>query len=698
MTGSLSSIRWKIVGGFVGVALVVSLAAGLGVQATGKLGQDIRLMDATASETVIAMKIDAETARATLNIREYLATNSPNDIAQARAAIETMRKDTGEGITLAGSGERRAAFEELGRAAVTFDEGLTKLVAAQTERHRLFDGPLHQTGRAMRVAVTAMNERFAAAGDFRNANVAGQLNEHLLLARLYVNRFLLTNNAPDVARTFTELDELAKDITALSAAATAAGMNAEVRSMQDNYRLYREAVTAIRATIEERNRIRTDVLDRVAASIAAKTASITTATRADFASTSAMSVADGAWMSMAVKIGLAAGLAFAIALAGFLARGLTRPMLALTDDMGRLAKGETDMAITGMTRADEIGQMAQAVEVFRQNALARIALEAQTARDQREKEERNRHVEASIQAFQTGVNAVLTRVDQTTKRMDATATDLGQIAERAKNEASAAAGASEETSTNIQTVAAAAEELASSVSEIARQVDSATHVVRNAATTTDRSVTEIEGLAQAAQRIGDVVGLIQGIAAQTNLLALNATIEAARAGESGRGFAVVASEVKTLAGQTARATEEIAAQIAGIQTSTRSAVDAISEITAAIREIDQVTTAIAAAVEEQGMATREISQNVQMAAQGTEILASNVGSVAGSIDRTSQSSAVVRDASGEMVSGASQLATEIRTFFEALRTGSMDRRKTRDPNFRGPERRGTGVVIGSNAA
>ena len=215
----------------------------------------------------------------------------------------------------------------------------------------------------------------------------------------------------------------------------------------------------------------------------------------------------------------------------------------------------------------------------------------------------------------------------------------------------------------------------------------ATNAVRAAGATTDRSAAEIEGLAAAGQRIGDVVGLIQAIAAQTNLLALNATIEAARAGEAGRGFAVVASEVKNLAAQTAKATEEIAQQVAGIQDSTKSAVGAVKEIATAMRQIDEVTTAIASAVEQQGAATQEISSNVQAAAQGTQTLAGNIAAVSGAIGQTGRSAEAVLGASTSLTEQAARMSEEVKKFFFALRTGPMDRRKGRDPGYTGPERR-----------
>jgi methyl-accepting chemotaxis protein len=346
---------------------------------------------------------------------------------------------------------------------------------------------------------------------------------------------------------------------------------------------------------------------------------------------------------------IVAGLLMVTALIGlFVARGLTRPISALVGDMNALAKGKIDIALAGTARGDEIGDMTRAVAVFRDNALERARLEEAAAMEQKARAARQARIDTLISSFRADVRGAMEALGANTQRMDSTARALGGIAEQANEQAVSAAGASEEASGNVQTVASAAEELSSSIQEISRQVAATADVVRNASQMARTSNAQIAGLASAAQRIGDVVGLIQAIAAQTNLLALNATIEAARAGDAGKGFAVVASEVKSLANQTAKATEEIGAQVQGIQASTQGAVDAIGAITRTMTEIDSYTAAIAAAVEEQGAATREISRNVQEAAVGTEQLTQNVSGVTRAIGETTHAAGDVKHVADDL--------------------------------------------------
>ena len=347
---------------------------------------------------------------------------------------------------------------------------------------------------------------------------------------------------------------------------------------------------------------------------------------------------------------------------------VVRGITTLAAGMRDIAAGNTEVAVPLAGRGDELGSMASAVQVFKDNLIRTREIEAATAQARASAEEqRKATMHAMADAFEGAVGDILATVSSSATELQATAKSMTATATQTAVQSTSVAAAAEEAGTNVGAVAAAAEELGASVQEIARQVDGSAGLARDAVSEADETGRLVQELSQAVSRIGDVVGLISTIAGQTNLLALNATIEAARAGEAGRGFAVVATEVKELAGQTARATQEITLHIQRIQASTDQAVSAIGVTAARIREIDNVAASIAAAVEEQGAATQEIVRNVSQAAMGTGEVTVSIACVAGAAEETGTAASQVLGAASDLSQQSAHLTREVTRFLDTVR-------------------------------
>jgi len=365
---------------------------------------------------------------------------------------------------------------------------------------------------------------------------------------------------------------------------------------------------------------------------------------------------------------LAAGLGLGAAIALLTARAIAGPIQGMTAAMARLANGDMSTAIPGAGRADEVGEMAEAVQVFKDNMIEMDRLRAEQAQSEaRAVATRKADMNQLAGRFEDAVGEIIETLSSSSTELEAAAKTLSRTAESTQELTGMVSAASEEASTNVQSVASATEEMSSSVTEISRQVQDAARIAGAAVDQAQKTNDRVTKLSQAATRIGDVVELINTIAGQTNLLALNATIEAARAGEAGRGFAVVASEVKALAEQTAKATGEISHQIADIQMATQDSVVAIKEISGTIGRISEISSAIAAAVEEQGMATQEISRNIQQAAQGTHQVASNITDVQQGATETGSASSQVLASAQTLSNDSARLKTEVEKFLSTVR-------------------------------
>jgi methyl-accepting chemotaxis protein len=380
------------------------------------------------------------------------------------------------------------------------------------------------------------------------------------------------------------------------------------------------------------------------------------------------SVYDGARLSFLVALmGLLAAVAASAGLVVMVRRRICRPIVDITASMSRLAGGDASGETPASDRRDEIGAMAAAVQVFKDNMIRADHLAAEQSAQNDTKMRRARMLDDLTRSFEAKVSELVSGLSSSSATMETTARSMLSTATANNRQAGIVAGASEQTSANVQMVASATEELTSSITEISRQVAQSAEISARAVENARRTGDTARSLAAGAQKIGDVVTLIQNIAAQTNLLALNATIEAARAGEAGRGFAVVASEVKSLAGQTAKATTEISEQVVAIQGASDETVAAIRSVVDVITEINQIGSAIASAIEEQGSATKEIARNVQQAAQGTQEVTSNISGVQQAADNTGAAATQVLGAAEQLSRQSNDLASQVDRFLADVR-------------------------------
>ncbi len=372
----------------------------------------------------------------------------------------------------------------------------------------------------------------------------------------------------------------------------------------------------------------------------------------------------GLLLALVAGIGILAGAGGAWAVASF---GVVKPLAAALECLRRLANGELNLAIVGKGRGDEIGDMAEAMLVFQENAFQRQKLQEQQEAEQQQRLARAARIQDLVQEFESTMGNVVEVISSATTELEATANSMSSTAEQTEQQSSAVASASEQATANVETMAAATEELAATVQEVTRQMHDARTIADEAAREASSSREQVEALEAAGERIGDVVALIQDVAGQTNLLALNATIEAARAGEAGKGFAVVASEVKQLANQTARATDDIRIQVEAMRASIKAAADKIGHVAGVVDRLNRVAASVASAAEQQAAATAEIGRNASEAARGTQEVSSTIHQVREAAGTTAAASGQVLASAGELAHKTVDMRQSISRFIEGVR-------------------------------
>ncbi len=658
-------MRGRLLLGFGALVLVSLLLAAIAAWSNQLVQADIaatNLRSALASRSALtAMKLQEVRAAQ----QRYGATSDPAALTALRTQLRAAEELLGQSETQAQSADPNDAspYTQMLDLVRQYRLGIAgfaeQMEAARTAREELVkDGQRMSAAASTVVATTADSPRpFIAEG-----GVAVQAKVGLVESSTW--RFLSTTDASAMSRVARMVKDARDSITRLVAlsgedAAYLTNVTDTMHRTLDLFAARFETLSAARlAGLRMEQERMNPLIDRLVRASDEQRA-MEVERRGALEQEMKASMARTVWMEVG---GALVGLMLALPLALWIAGSVTRPVLALTSALGALGAGQRDIRVPAQARQDEIGEMARAVEVLRQTAIRADQAAEQRAADLAAQAARATKLGELSGRFEQEVSALLHQLEDASGQMRGTAEVMSQTATDTNDQSDAVTRAAGEASGSVQTVASAAEELAGSIREISRQVASSADITRQAATDAKRTDALVARLAETAQAIGEVVQLINSIAGQTNLLALNATIEAARAGDAGKGFAVVASEVKSLASQTARATEEIGSQIGAIQAATHEAVSAIGGISRTITELSQIGASIAAAVEQQGAATSEIARSVQEAAGGTQLVADRIIRVRRAAGETGHAADAVLQAADAVGGQASGLAGVVQRF------------------------------------
>ncbi|MGJ5208109.1 methyl-accepting chemotaxis protein [Bradyrhizobium sp. HKCCYLR20261] len=666
-------VRPRIFGGFALILSFLVLLGGFAMSQVGRIGGTVDDLVASAAGDAGMSQVRAALLTANGAVEKFIRTWSVGDKDAAGKAIDAVggladevEKQSGKLKVIAdGVGSVRSALAAYRSSFGAAAEAVDRLRVATNKTEALGAVAGVNVG-GIQVALANRAGREPLLNPLRLASTVDA-------ARVAVMRYTNSqsaNDAEDARLTFVYVKLALADSEAELAGVDDAKLKGLIAALK-------EAVTADAAALEDVIKVTADLrakqaeLVKASAAIDEQVGRINRqlgAARAEQGAKTGVAVAE---TRQTVIVTATGAVVLGAILAWLIGASVSSPIRSMTDRMQSLAAGELEQPIPGGERRDEIGRMARAVEIFRDNALAVRRME-QEAASQREatEAERARMMADLAGRFEQGMQGVITGVGGRASDMGQSARELAQIAERGRGLAEAVANRAEQASVNVQTVASATQELAASIREISGQVQRSVTVSTRATHETQRTSELINGLSSAAERIGTIVQLIQAIASQTNLLALNATIEAARAGEAGRGFAIVASEVKNLASQTAQATEQISSQIATIQGATEETVGAIAQFGSTVREIAEISNAIAAAVEQQGAATSEIARNVEQAASGTAAVTQEIGDVRTVAGQTDAGAEAALTAAAALQQQAESLRSNVADFLQTIRTAA----------------------------
>jgi methyl-accepting chemotaxis protein len=659
--------RGKISLGFA-VVLAISVASmGFAYLGFGRVSDGVAAYRASVSESDLAQNIDRELLSYRAQARYFVATGKEDDAKAALTAEAALKDAIDQSMKNTTNPARINQVTRLAREFHAFTKIFADVLKSKRDSELVGQNQLMRSGNLLRYKLDDLpsgveDDSTLAAITMASKKVAAQFQTAAALASTFMVNSDQSVAASAVARlkfVETALQAIPADEPKVAQSIKDAGVQLEE---------YRKALTKLIENAKEVDELSIEMADSTTAILKASNA-MKADLLADQQRLDAESIATISETQHLIVMLAIGGFVLGAVLALLLGTGISRPMIAMCKAMRELAGGKFDVVLPGLGRKDELGEMAAAVEEFKIQAVAKAERDAAALDSQNKAAAAGRRAELIRFAddFEATVGSIVANVSASAHQLEASAGILTRTAETTQDLSGQAAGASEQASSNMQSVASATEELSASVDEIGRQAQESNRIAEAAVLQAQQTDGRIGKLSRAAQEIGDVVKLITAIAEQTNLLALNATIEAARAGDAGRGFAVVASEVKSLASQTAKATDEISTHIAGMQGATQESVAAIKEIGGTIGQISNIASTIASAVKEQSTATQEIARSVQNVAEGTSEAAVNILEVNRGAAETGSASANVLDAARSLSSESTRLREELDRFMANIR-------------------------------
>ena len=668
------SLAFRLIGIGLLTVVIASISGLIGGYGLISASRQFHAYEDMTNDALLITEVNADMAKALLHMDKFIETGNTGQLRLSRKYIAEAKEGSARALTEILSLDQVDLVKKIPSELAIIEKGVDQLEVILREQKQLANEILDKAGMDVRAGVSRIREISAAAVDYETSTMAGQVLESFLTAQISIAKYAVDFSVTDAEMATEELLKTARLMENLALRLrdhdSVGGKATEhAKRILPILASYRQGFIKFRLALDERHAVMSQVIEGSGVLISGWTAKIKDDLIEGQKAISAKTTAGMKQIQNYMFVFGACAVLLALLLSILNARSISGSIKGMVAAMRDLASGNFNVVLPGLGSKNEIGDMARAVEAFKLKAVekAREEAEENDAVARAAEMERKVEMEKLADYFESTVGEIIGSVASSASQLEASAGSLSANTEKTKQLSALVASASDEAASNVRSVATATEEMSNSVSEIASQVQSSSLMAEEAvqqALQTDKHISE---LSISASKIGDVIKLISGVAEQTNLLALNATIEAARAGEAGRGFAVVANEVKSLATQTASATEEIRAQIAEVQNVTEKSVLAIKGISTTITRMAEIATSIASAAEQQGVATQEISSNVQRAAMSSAEISSSIADVDHGASETGAASAQVLSAARTMSQESARLKQEVSKFLGTVR-------------------------------